>query len=418
MMQRPGALLKLIHTSDWHLGGRLHGVDRHEEHEQFLDWLCTTARDQEIDALIVSGDVYDTANPPASAQALFYRFLATFGEVCPKATVIVIAGNHDSGQRLDAPAPVLRGRGFHLIGNLPRTESGTVDTQALLVPIKNREGEVEAWCGAVPFLRPADLPRLDISDDRDPLIEGVKEIYKQVGEALDEVCEPNQARLLTGHLYMAGGETSEHSERRIVIGQEHALPASIFPERLAYGALGHLHRAQVVAKNHHIRYSGSPIPLALDEDRYKHQVLVVEINQGSPTRVNGIAIPRFIDILRVPEEGPLPFEHVLPLLESLPEIATDKPFPFLEVRVLVDRPMPDLRTRLEEVLVDKAVRLVKISCSRQGGDAALADAVPMRQLEDLSPEDVFLAAWRGEFDEDPSSEIRMAFADLLTEAQS
>ncbi|MFK5947157.1 MAG: exonuclease subunit SbcD, partial [Methylococcales bacterium] len=267
-------MLKIIHTADWHLGHHLHGVSRDYEHQQFLEWLLAQLQEFNIDALIVAGDIFDTANPSALAQTQLYDFLVKARNLCPLLDIILVGGNHDSAARLDAPAAILNALGVSVVGGLIRDEQGEIDWQRLIVPVKNQQGEIKALCGAMPFLRHVDLP--DNSAD-DPLISGVKTLYAELLANLQQQAIHDEVLLLTGHCYMVGGHLSELSERKILGGNQHALPADIFSADVSYTALGHLHLAQTVGDNEAIRYSGSPIPLSFDEQHYKHQVLLVEV---------------------------------------------------------------------------------------------------------------------------------------------
>lgn len=201
--------MRLLHTSDWHLGHTLHDVPRDFEHEAFLGWLLETIGEQRVDALLVAGDIFDTANPSARAQAQYYRFLTEARRRYPALQVVVIGGNHDSADRLDAPTPLLDQLGIHVVGGLPRKADRQLDLDRLLVPLRGADGEVQAWVAAVPFLRPADLP--PIPDTEDPLVEGVRAVYREVFEGARRRRTPGQAILGMGHLYMTGTALSELS---------------------------------------------------------------------------------------------------------------------------------------------------------------------------------------------------------------
>ena len=235
-------MLRIIHTADWHLGHHLHGVSRDYEHQQFLDWLLLQLEQQQADVLIVAGDIFDTANPSAAAHAQLYDFLVTARSKCPQIDIILVGGNHDSAARLDAPGVLLKALGVSVIGGLTRDQQGNIDWQRLLVPLSNAQNEIQAWCGAMPFLRHADLPDQQQADD--PLIAGVKQLYTELIQQLKQKAVHNEALILTGHCYMVGGNISELSERKILGGNQHALPVDIFPEQITYTALGHLHCAQ------------------------------------------------------------------------------------------------------------------------------------------------------------------------------
>jgi len=153
--------LRFIHTSDWHLGQTLHSFERHYEHQHFLDWLSDTLVAEQAQALLISGDIFDTANPSASAQKQFYSFLQQAKARVPHLNIIIIAGNHDSPGRLEAPAPLLASMDATVIGFVPRDAQGNIEISRLVVPLKTAQGETAAWCLTVPFLRPGDVPKVE-----------------------------------------------------------------------------------------------------------------------------------------------------------------------------------------------------------------------------------------------------------------
>lgn len=402
--------MRILHTSDWHLGHTLRELDRGPEHEAFLGWLLDQLEEHEIDALLVAGDVFDTANPSAAAQEAYYAFLGQARRRCPDLDLVVVAGNHDAPSRIDAPRAVLSSLGMHVVGSLPRIDRHTVDVERLIVPLTDASGEVGAWCAAVPFLRPADLPPVEGGD---PLVEGVREVYRQVADGLRARASEGQALVAMGHAYLVGGVLSERSERAILGGNQHALPVDVFPEDLSYVALGHLHKAQRVGGREGVRYCGSPIPLALDERTYCHQVLLVELEGADLSRVEVLAVPRTVDVLRVPEREAAPLDEVLSILEALPEASGDgRWWPLLDVHVLVDQPEPALQARVVAAVEGRAARVVKVSTHRAGVDEA-SEAVVPEDLADLSPDDVFRRCWAASHEGEPPEAVLEAFHGLV-----
>ena len=405
--------MRLLHTSDWHLGHTLHGLPRDYEHARFLSWLLDTLEAEAIDALIVAGDVFDTANPSAQAQALWYGFLAAAKRRLPQLDIVVIAGNHDSAGRLDAPEPLFRVFGVRVVGGRP------ADPEGLLVPLRNRGGDVAAWAVAVPFLRPADLAEVP-DGESDPLVEGVRRVYADALGAARDRRGPGQALVAVGHCYLVGTALSELSERKILGGNQHPLPPDLFPGDVAYAALGHLHLAQAVGGREEVRYSGSPLPLSFAEWRYPHQVVVAELRGERVESLRSVPVPRFVPVLRVPTAGPRPLDEVLPLLEGLEALEVGTPEeerPYLEVLVSLPRPEPGLRRRVEEALAGKGARLLKLTAHFTGHGGALADATPARDLAELTPQEVFVSLCRRSHGEPPTPELLAAFHDLLEQAE-
>lgn len=408
-------MLRLLHTSDWHLGHSLHDLPRRYEHDQFLSWLLDRLEDEQIDALIVAGDVFDAANPSAEAQQTLYDFLARARVRLPQLDIIMIGGNHDSAARLDAPDPLLRALNIRVVGGLPRA-AGSVDSERVILPVRGQGGAIAAWVAAVPFLRAFDLPSVG---GEDPLVEGVRKVYAGVFDALRARRAPGQALVAVGHCYMVGTQLSELSERKILGGNQHALPVDIFPEDIAYVALGHLHRAQAIGGREHIRYSGSPIPLSMTEAPYTHEVRIIELDGEKLASTRALPIPRAVPLLKIPAAGPLPLDKVLSELAALPPSGPDVPQstrPYLEVDVALSKPEPALRRRIEEAVVGKAVRLVRIGVTLEGSGLALADAFTTASLSELDPEQVFRQCYRRSFADDPPDEMLASFSELIDRA--
>lgn len=409
--------MRLLHTSDWHLGQTLHNFDRIYEHGCFLDWLVDTLDEERIDVLLIAGDIFDNANPSSAAQRQLYRFLQRARSRVPRLQIVVIAGNHDSPGRLEAPTPLLEAYGTIVVGNVLRGSDGEVDLERLLVPLHDADGKVAAWCLAVPFLRPGDVPRLRSTDDPsfDPYLQGTTLLYQQAYALARERAADGQAIIAMGHCHMVDGQSSSDSERRIVIGGSEALPTSMFDPSIAYAALGHLHLAQKVGGREHVRYSGSPLPLSFSEVGYQHQVLCIDLSGNVAGAVTPLFVPRAVALLRVPAV-PAPLDDALAALEAL-ELDPDLPrqaWPYLEVRVLLDGPEPGLRARIEAVLEGKAVRLAKIEPTRKqvaADDHALA--LSLDQLAQLQPDDIFRRLWLQKYGAEAPPEQIASFAELF-----
>ena len=419
--------MRLIHSADWHLGQTLHDFDRSFEHACFLDWLLDTLEAEAADALLVAGDVFDVANPSSAAQALFYGFLGRARQRLPKLEIVVIAGNHDSPGRMEAPAAVLQGLDIRVVGQVVRDASGAIDPAGHVLPLRDARGDVAAWCLAVPFLRGGDVPRIERGDGeeatdgvRDAFAEGVAVLYARAVAHAVTMRAPGQAIVAMGHCHMVGGTVSELSERRIVIGGAEALPSAVFAPTLAYTALGHLHLAQRVGGHEGIRYSGSPIPMSFAEVGYAHQVLRVDIDGEQLAAVTPIQVPRFVELLRVPASPAAP-DEVVAALEGL-ELPPAEPErqPYLLVRVELAAPEPALRQRVEQALAGKPVRLARIEVSRPGAGAPgvgseLEVPLGMDALARLDPMAVFETRYRREYRDAPPAELRSAFAEIADE---
>ena len=406
--------MRFIHTSDWHLGQTLHNFERGFEHQCFLDWLLDTLVAERADALLVSGDVFDTANPSAAAQKQFYRFLQQAKARVPQLTSVIIAGNHDSPGRLEAPGPLLETMDATVVGFVPRSPDGHIDVQRLVIPLKNQQGDVTAWVLAVPFLRPGDVPRVEASTD--PYQDGIALLYAQAQALAQQLRQPGQALIAMGHCHMVGGQVSGDSERSIVIGGSEALSSGLFDAQVAYAALGHLHLAQRVGGQNQLRYCGSPLPLSFAEVAYPHQVLRVDLVGDAVSAITPLLVPRAVELLRVPAQ-PAPLPAVLAALKALnlPAQADPQCQPYLEVRVRLDAPEPGLRSQIEAALAPHAVRLAKIETSFAASPSAPGAAAhtSLDALEQLQPGAVFDQLYRSKYNTDTPAALGAAFAELL-----
>ena len=417
-------MLTVFHTADWHLGQSFCGFDRDFEHAAFLDWLLHELQSQQPDALLVAGDVFDSINPSAQSQKRYFNFLARAHALLPSLQIVITAGNHDAGARLEAPSELLNSLNVTVVGTISRDEHGVIDLQKLLVPLKNRDGKIEAIALAIPFLRPSDVPLL--TEASDPYLDGIRELYRQVTNAAmqfkTEHC-PKAALIAMGHCHLSGAQESLDSERRLVIGGAEALNVDTFAPEISYVALGHLHKPQHF-RDGSIRYCGSPIPLSFAETGYDHQVVRLTFEKGALKTVEPSLVTRTASLKTVPSHGAASIDELLPQLQALEldGLLPPEQHPFLEVRVLEDRPDPTRRKRIEEALEGKPVRLASIKVEYAGCRPDSVDAFVAEEhfdLKTINPEEIFLSAHLEKYGTAADDALINAFREiLLQEAQA
>ncbi|CAI8883258.1 MULTISPECIES: exonuclease SbcCD subunit D C-terminal domain-containing protein [Pseudomonas] len=408
--------MRLFHTSDWHLGQNLHGQERDFEHACFLDWLLRQLTHEKPDVLLIAGDIFDTVNPPVKAQERLYDFIVSAHEQNANLTIVMIAGNHDSGSRIELPAPLMRRLRTHALGRVLWLDDGQLDVERLLLPLPDAKGKVKAWCLALPFLRPAEVTGAQLGDD---YLRGIGQVHEWLIAAANNKRKKGQALIAISHAHMAGGSVSEDSERSLIIGNAEALPASLFGPSISYVALGHLHKPQKVNGEERIRYSGSPIPLSFSEIGYQHQILDITLDGEALVKVEPRLIPRAVNLQRL---GPAPLADLLVQLKDLPDIdllADVQRQPWLEVRVRLNEPQPDLRHQVETALQGKAVRLVRIAAeyAGNGGAGSADDGSALVELDQLSPQELFSRAWQDTYGNEVDEQTLKDFAVLLQDVQ-
>jgi exonuclease SbcD len=292
MSKKPADAFRVLHTADWHLGKLLNEQSREGEQKLFLDWLLKQVVDLEVDAVLVAGDVFDTANPPQSAEALYYDFVAELNRKS-SASLVLIAGNHDSANQLEAPKRVLKALRTHVHGAVAEDAADRL----LLLPSADAPKVAIAM---VPFLREKDL-RMGKTGDKEAavrkeIIAGITRVYEETAKAA-KAAKISCPIIATGHLTVAGASSSE-SERDIHIGGLGAVEASVFPDEFDYVALGHLHRPQAPDKAGRVRYAGSPIALSFSEVDDKKEVRILDVTKGGVAQ-SSVPIPVFRKLIQL-----------------------------------------------------------------------------------------------------------------------
>ncbi len=288
--------MKILHTSDWHLGQNFIGKSRQEEHLAFLNWLIEIIKERKITTLLVSGDIFDTGSPPNYALELYFNFLKQLSQITTLKKTIITAGNHDSISTLKASRELLKLLNISIIT--------TGDKEDIIIPIEEK-GELKAIICAIPFLRDTiirnSLPK-STSSKRDELYtKGIKEFYKRAYQKASILRgDKNIPIVAMGHLTMVGSFRSE-SEREIYIGGEVDIGGEYLETLFDYVALGHLHKNQKV-KSDKVRYSGSPIPLSFSEAKEIKRVNIISFN-GKEATIKELEIPKRRELLIVKGDG-------------------------------------------------------------------------------------------------------------------
>ncbi len=280
---------KVLHTSDWHLGHRLYNNERTDEFELFFDFLIEQIKQNQINALIVSGDIFDTAYPSSTALKQYYNAIMRIKQAgCEY--ILIAAGNHDAPGTLLAPKELLEAMNVFVCGTLAEF------TPTHVIELKDKTGTVRAAVCLIPYLRDRDMRKSvagESFDDRvKALQQGIAQIYLQAAEHTQKYVQAGIPVIATGHLFAVGAKVSD-SERTIQVGNLADMDAKSFGNSFAYVALGHLHRPQKVADNPFIRYSGSPIALSFSEKTDDKSMCLVSLAKGAVPEVSQIAIPQF-----------------------------------------------------------------------------------------------------------------------------
>ncbi|MBH0062521.1 exonuclease SbcCD subunit D C-terminal domain-containing protein [Pseudoalteromonas sp. NZS71] len=408
--------MKVLHTSDWHLGQQFYEHDRRVEHQAFFTWLLATLVEQQIDLLLVAGDIYHTATPSASAENQLYQFIKDVKKACPLLHVVIIAGNHDSANRILAAQPLLAQFDTHVVG---RFDVATPDETVITI---NTNGK-RAVIVAMPFLRASDVSLLSQTENGPSYAQGVSKAYElALKQALNEN-EQNSPLIVMGHLHAKGGDVSSDSERNLVIGGEESISANVFGKQANYVALGHLHKAQQVAKSDVIRYSGTPIPMSFSERNYTHQVNVVEFiideKQHISTTVNPLYIPRSADVIILPKGECVPLNELCEQIKAL-DTAQNTIAPYLRVKLKSSDTDTTFREQIEQALEGKHIKFCGIERVReqsaQNDDNTVFE--DLSEVEMLNPLNLLEQAFANDKDmagQSVPDELKALLSDVINE---
>ncbi|WP_239090125.1 exonuclease SbcCD subunit D C-terminal domain-containing protein [Marinomonas ostreistagni] len=349
------------------------GKSRLEEHQRFIAWLEQTVSEQQIECVILAGDVFDTSTPASYARELYHDCVIRLNKL--NCQFIVVAGNHDSVSVLNESKRLLAKLSTYVV-----TEPAWQHPNDAIIALTDVHGELAAVVCAIPFLRPRDMVRYEAgqsgADKQLNLAEQIKRYYQQQFE-----CAQAQAKNVpiigTGHLTMVGGETTD-SVRDIYVGTLESLPPSMLPE-FDYLALGHIHKPMPIGVKHHWRYSGSPLAMSFDEANGPKSVCIFD----TITReVERITVPAFRQLITLSGSRKQLLEQV-EALDDQQELAL-----WLDLTVTEDINLGPFQEQLGELCAQRNMEVVKVQRSRKTANL-FAGTGETATLEDIRPEDVF-----------------------------
>ena len=398
--------MKILHTADWHIGKKLHKHYLHADFELFINWLIPLMREEEIELLLISGDVFDLANPSAEARRQYYLALKKLSSLNCK--IIITGGNHDSPTMLDAPREILEALNVHIIGGLPQNLADC------LIPVPNKAGETELVIAAIPFLRDSDIRSVETGVTYDNRIEAIRKGIEATFAQAADLCNQNYPGLpviAMGHVYAAGIESSD-SERDIQIGNQAAFQASQFGDYFSYVALGHIHKPQRVSAAIPTFYSGSPLPLSFSERSDEKRVLILDTTTGFEPQ--SLSIPNFRKLHKI--SGTL--ENIKAKLSNLTPQGelTD----LIEVELIEDDFDAHVLAQLDESVTSFDTPGLEIVKHRASFKNRLQETGKLFEshihLEDLKPQEVFQKMLeQNSYDTEIKARVIQAFQEILEE---
>ncbi|MGB3773892.1 MAG: exonuclease subunit SbcD [Leeuwenhoekiella sp.] len=396
--------MKILHTADWHIGKKLHKHDLYQDFDLFIGWLYELIDEKEIKLLLISGDVFDLANPSSEARHQYYRTLMKLRDL--NCEIVITGGNHDSPDMLNAPKELLKALRVHVIGGLPDNLADC------LIPVYDDNGKIDLVIAAVPYLRDADLrkntPSTNYEDRLEQIREGIKNTFVKLGDIARNQF-PKIPVLALAHLYTAGIESSE-SERDIQIGNQAAFNASQFGNYFSYIALGHIHKPQRVNAQVPAFYSGSPLPLSFSERVDEKRVLLLDTEKSYEPQ--SIAVPTFRKLLKL--SGTL--KNLSDKLDVLP--THDGLDTLIEIELREERYDAVSIVGLDELVTSfskPGYEIVKHRASFSETEITTSQLYAEHiKLEDLQPKEVFVKRIdEHNYETDVKNDIISAFDELL-----
>lgn len=348
--------MRIIHTSDWHLGQYFFTKSRAAEHQAFLSWLTGQVEQYQVDAIIVAGDIFDTTSPPSYARELYNQFIVRLQKT--GCQLVILGGNHDSVATLNESRELLSYLNTQVIASVLE------QPQQQVIVLNNRQGDAAAILCAIPFIRTRDVVTSQAGQSsgekhlalQQAIADHYQQIYQLALNKRQQYAQPIPI-IATGHLTTVGASTTD-SVRDIYIGTLDAFPAQAFPPA-DYIALGHIHRPQIVAKSEHIRYSGSPIALSFDEAGQQKSVVLVEFQQANLQSITLLTVPEFQPMRLIKGD----IAQIEAELAAFSDYSAERPI-WLDIEVISQHYLNDVQRHIQQLVEPLPVEVVLLRRSK------------------------------------------------------
>lgn len=313
-------MMKILHTSDWHLGQVFYKYDRSAEQHDFLAQLAAIVKREQPDAMVVSGDVYDTGAPSAATVKMFTDGMLAIHKACPAMTIVVTAGNHDSPSRIESEQSLWQAAaGIHMIGVPGRKDDGQAHYERNIIAVKRSDGTVAGYIAAVPYVNPANFPA--IADGGEEATNRQSYYFQHLLGAVAAINRDDCPVVLMAHLAVTGADFTGHKQIEGLgrMGCIDTVAISALGTGYDYLALGHIHRPQNVSER--ARYCGTPLAVSFDE-QCEHSVTIATLQRHEPPLVRTVPIKNLKPLHTLPPGKPADVEQALKCLEQYDD---DKP---------------------------------------------------------------------------------------------
>ncbi|MDF2607002.1 MAG: nuclease SbcCD, subunit [Bacillales bacterium] len=398
--------VRVIHTSDWHLGKTLEGNSRIEEQEAFLEEFCKIVEDKQVDLILHAGDIYDVSNPPAKAEELLYKYLRRLSNNGNRA-IVIIAGNHDNPERLEAILPLAKEHGIIIYGTLNTViEKGKYGNFEV---INSGKGYIEveirgekAVIAALPY--PSERRLNEVLGNLDSEESFQQSYSERIGELFNEITanfREDTINLAMSHLYVVGGEATD-SERAIQLGGSYVVELKHLPDRAQYVALGHLHKTQKYLSNETpIIYSGSPIQYSKKERNNKNSVYYFEAHPGEKVNVERInlSIYKKIELWDC--------ENIQAAIDLCREKSSEDSWVYIQIhtdRIINQDEIKEMK-RLKQDIIE-----IRPILKGQSNDEEITNNITEKNLEEL-----FVMFYKSKNEVEPTQDLTEMFLQLAGE---
>ncbi len=399
--------MKILHTSDWHIGRKLYERSFDETHTYFFNWLTETINQNKVNVLVVAGDIFNNPFPSSSSLSIYYKALYNLSKTCLK-HIIITGGNHDSISTLNAPKELLNVLNISVIGGY----SGNLDE--MIIEITDKKNKPQLVVCAVPFLKERDVrTSVSGSDFKDRISQisfGIQEFYAKIAEKVQIYSQKNIPIIATAHLFINDIKEMPDDEKKYFVGGLQQISFKNLPQIFDYFALGHIHKPYKIGGNENIRYCGAPVHLNFSERKNKSQVILIDFNDRNETKIEKIFIPIFRQLVRF--DGT--FSEVAEQISQFS--ATSELKPWAEINItektidpLIDKKIAKLRDEAENI------DIIKYQYKFTEVENELEKKFEQNvNLKDLKPEQIFDALLEN-VDENEKIEMQSTFNELVND---